>query len=93
MSVENKPPAPPTNEPINIPIPKIVPPTKQQPEPGTIHLRVLLHGEVDSDVPDNTDISKYALLVANDVKTKAPDFKITRVLVSQGRGGPVAKPL
>lgn len=92
MSAEDKPPAP-TTEPTNIPIPKIVPPTKQQPAPQTIHLRVLLHGEVDSDVPDNTDISKYALLVANDIKTKAPDFKITKILVSQGKGGPVAKPL
>lgn len=86
MSTENTPPAPPAT---NIPIPKIVPPPIKQPEPKTIHLRVLLHGEVDSDVPDNTDINAYASLIAKDVKSKAPDFKISKILIAKGLGGPV----
>lgn len=86
MSVENTPPA--ATQP-NIPIPKIVPPQIKQPEPKVIHLRVLLHGEVDTDVPDNTDIDAYAKLVAKDVVSKATDFKVTRILVAKGLGGPV----
>jgi hypothetical protein len=86
MSAENTPP--PTSQP-NIPIPKIVPPQIKQPEPKVMHLRILLHGEVDIDVPDNTDIDALAKLVAKDVMSKATDFKVTRILVAKGLGGPV----
>lgn len=74
----------------DVPIPTLpIPPPIQQPNPTTIHLRILIHGEVDVDVPSNTDIDKYSKLIAQDVKTKAPDFKVTKILVARGLGGPV----
>lgn len=91
MSTETPPPVPTT--PPTIPIPVITPPIIKHPDPVVIHLRVLIHGEVDIDVPSNTDIDAYSLLVAKDIKAKAPNFKITKVLIAEGFGGPIATPL
>lgn len=82
MSAETPPP--------NIPIPTLpTPPPIKQPDPTNIHLRVLIHGEVDVDVPSNTDIDAYSKLIAKDIVTKATDFKVTKILVAKGLGGPV----
>lgn len=79
-----------SSETPNIPIPTLpTPPPVKLPDPTVIHLRVLIHGEVDVDVPSNTDITKYSELIAQDIKTKAPDFKVTKILVAKGLGGPV----
>jgi hypothetical protein len=67
-------------------------PTISQAEPKTIHFRVLIHAEVDQDIPDNVDKSALAILVAKDIKSKYPTLKITKVLTAEGIG-PVAEPL
>lgn len=67
-------------------------PTTKQPEPKMIHFRVLIHGEVDQDIPDNTDKEKLAISIAQDIKSKNPTLKITKVLMAEGIG-PIADPL
>ncbi len=71
---------------------KIIPPTIIPPTPTNIRLRVLIRGEVDQDVPSNTDEEALARLIANDIKTKNPTFKITKILISHGIG-PIVTPL
>lgn len=88
MSAQNT-PQPPNTIP-DVPIPTLpTPPPIKTPNPTTIHLRVLIHGEVDVDVPSNTDIDTYSKLIAKDIVKKAPDFKVTKILVAKGLGGPV----
>jgi hypothetical protein len=72
--------------------PPLAIPTIQVPPPTNIHFRVIVQGEVDVEIPDNADQQALARAVANDIKTKNPSFKITKVLMAEGIG-PIAKPL
>lgn len=83
--------SPPTQIPLVEPV-KITPPTIIPPTPTNVHLRVLIHGEVDEVVPSNTDEEQLARLIANDIKANNPTFKITKILIAHG-SGPVANPL
>lgn len=60
--------------------------------PKNIPLRVLIHGEVDVNAPENADEDALARAIANDIKTKNPSFKITKILIAHGTG-PIATPL